>query len=170
MLALLLPRRLTCATVLLPTLLSAPGTVASVRGVADSSSAVATHDCTSAISGCFATENFLFAHASRSCCALPFFLPKNMLCGKFIRSDSIITFVTRHCCLHPEIATSCIVGEHASYMQMYVPYFESPHGRKLSIVGDHASYMQISGSTRLASTVERPDGDVAQCRISQIRR
>ena len=70
-----------------------------------------------------------------------------MLCGKLIRSDSMITFVRRHHCVHSEIATSCIVGDHASYMQMSAPC------------------MEISGSTRVASTAERPDGDVALCRI-----
>ena len=52
-----------------------------------------------------------------------------------------------------------------SYMQMSAPYMESPRGRKLSIVGDHASYMQISRSTRVVSAADRPDSDVAQCRI-----
>ena len=93
-----------------------------------------------------------------------------MLCGKFISSDSIITFVRCHRYLHSEIATSCIVGDHASYMQMSVPYMESPRSRKLSTVGDHTSYMQISGSTRVASTAEHPDGDVAQCQIRRVGR
>ena len=53
-------------------------------------------------------------------------------------------------------------------MQMSAPYMEifgSPRGCKLSIVGDHVSYMQISGSMRVESTVDHPNGDVAQCRI-----
>ena len=66
-----------------------------------------------------------------------------ILATKFIRSDSMITFVRRHCCVHSEIAISCIMGDHASYMQMSAPC------------------MEISGSTRVASTAERPDGDVA---------
>ena len=66
-----------------------------------------------------------------------------MLCGKLIRSDSMITFVRRHCCLHSEIATSCIVGDHASYANVRAMY----------------------GNMRVASTVERPDGDVPRCRI-----
>ena len=36
----------------------------------------------------------------------------------FIPSDSIITFVRHHRYLHSDIATSCIVEDHASYMQM----------------------------------------------------
>ena len=39
------------------------------------------------------------------------------------------------------------MADHLSYMEMSAPY------------------MEISGSTQIASTAERPDGDVAQCQI-----
>ena len=135
MLALLLPWRLTYATVL-PTPPPDPRTIGDVANLL---SAVAAHGCISAVPSRFGTENFLL----RS----PFlFLPKNMLCEKCIRSVAIITFIGRHRCLCSEIATSCIVGDHGSYMLMSTPYmeiFRSPVGRKPCIVGDHASYTNV---------------------------
>ena len=86
--------------------------------------------------------SYLHVHPEVAAFSLSFSAQKHV-CGKLIRSDLMITFVRRHRCVHSEIATLCIVGDHASYMQMSAPC------------------MEISGSTRVASTPERPDGDVA---------
>ena len=54
-------------------------------------------------------------------------------------------------------------------MQMSAPYrqtFGSPRGHKLSIVGDDIyGNIRVNAGRRLASLVERPIGDVTQCRI-----
>ena len=86
--------------------------------------------------------SYLHMHPAVAAFSLSFSAQKHAL-WKTIRSDSMITFIRRHRCVHSEIATSCIVGDHASYMQMSAPC------------------MEIPGSMRVASTAERPDGDVA---------